>query len=367
LPKLLHLIDTGGPGGAETIFRDIVFGLPGDRWHSVSVVPRKGWLYDALIDRGVDPIVLSAESCGRWAYLTQLRRLIHHHRIDLVHSHLLGAGLYGSLATLGAPVPVLSTFHGLPDFSGRPFAVAGKVKILARKGNRVVFVSEHLRRSVLARWYVPSSRVEVIHNGVQLGALSPTGSERHELGARPGDFLIGAVGNLRPAKDYGTLLRAVAEVRQSGCPVRLAIIGAGGGELEHELMKLRSSLQLDDQVSFMGFRADAHRLISAVDLFVLSSSTEGFSLSTVEALWLGRPVIATRCGGPEEIVRDGVTGVLVPPGDPKALAVQMRRLLDHPQLRMELGARGARDVRDRFSIERMISSYTRIYNDMLEN
>jgi glycosyltransferase involved in cell wall biosynthesis len=359
---VLHLIETGGPGGAETIFRDMVTGLPPGRWRCVPVIPVEDWLHQALAAKGVTPILLPAGGNGRLRTLVGLRRIMRENEIDLVHAHLLGSGVYASLAALPQHTPVVCTLHGLPDLSGADPLLSLKIRILSRRGNRIVFVSNALRDAVLSRHPLPRERVTVVHNGIELMPLDLDGSEREQLGASPEDFLVGAVGNVRPAKDYPTLLRAVAIARDRGCPMRAVVLGEGSGQLRDDLVKLRSRLGLDQAVSFLGFRWDALRFLSAFDAFALSSSTEGFSLSTLEALWIGTPVVATACGGPEEIVRHGVTGLLVPPRDPEALADALFRLYRESGLARRLATTGMRDVRRRFSRARMIEAYETIYD-----
>jgi glycosyltransferase involved in cell wall biosynthesis len=359
---VLHLIETGGPGGAETIFRDIVTGLASARWLSVPVIPVEDWLHQALAEKGVTPILLPAHGNGRLRTLVGLRRIMRKNEIDLVHAHLLGSGVYASLAGLPKHTPVVCTLHGLPDVSGADPLLPLKIRIVSWRRNRIVFVSNALRDAVLSRHPLPLGSVTVVHNGIEVTPPDLDGSEREQLGAAPGDFLVGAVGNLRPAKDYPTLLRAVAIARDRGCPMRVVVLGEGSGQLQHDLMELRSRLGLNQIVSFLGFRWDAQRLLSAFDAFALSSSTEGFSLSTLEALWIGTPVVATACGGPEEIVRHGVTGLLVPPRDPAALADALFRLYREPALAVRMAKTGMRDVQHRFSRARMIEAYEAIYD-----
>jgi glycosyltransferase involved in cell wall biosynthesis len=144
------------------------------------------------------------------------------------------------------------------------------------------------------------------------------------------------------------------------------VLGHGSDRQMEDLLALRRELALEDHVSFLGFRQDARRLLSGLDVFVSSSSTEGFSLSTVEALWVGKPVVATRSGGPEEIVRDGETALLVPTRSPAALADGVERLLRDPALARRLGEDGKRHVRQRFSRERMVANYEEVYREALD-
>jgi glycosyltransferase involved in cell wall biosynthesis len=362
---VLHLIDTGGPGGAETVFHSLVTGLDPARWRSVAVVPVVDWLHGALVEHGVEPRLLEPGGSGRAAYLIRLHALMRRERVALVHAHLLGSAVYGSLAAMPGNVPVVCTFHGLPDIPEGGRLLAAKLRIIQRRRNRLVFVSESLRRALTRRHRLTADATRVIPNGVAPVVPEATGTEREELGAAPGDFLVVALGNIRPAKDYGTLLGAAAHLRAAGVPVRVAILGEGRGPLREALERERDERGLGDVVSFVGFRPDALRLLAAADAFVSSSSSEGFSLSTVEALWLARPVVATRSGGPEEIVRHGETGLLVPVGDAPALAAALAEVHRAPDEALRRARTGSLDVRERFSREAMLGHYEALYDELL--
>ncbi len=361
---VLHLIDTGGPGGAETILLSVVTGL-GPEWRSVPVVPVRDWLHGALVERGVEPILLRPEELAGPAHLRTILRLIRRHRVDVVHTHLLGSAVYASLAAAPFGVPVVSTFHGLPDIPPSGRWTSSKIRILSRRRNRVVFVSGKLRDAMVERHGFRRDLTRVVPNGVELPPPGTPPLDRAALGAGPGDFLVGAVGNLRPAKDYATLLRAAAELVRRRVPLRVVVAGQGSGALRDELLALRTELGLEERVAFLGFRRDVPRLLATFDAVVSSSSSEGFSLAIVEALALGRPVVATRSGGPEEILRQGETGLLLPTGDPAALADGLERLWREPELGARLGAAGDKDVRKRFAVERMVGDYAAIYREVL--
>ena len=364
---VLHLIDTGGPGGAETIYLQLVNGIDRDRWRSVPVVPVIDWLHGVLMASGSMPLVVSNQSRARLPYILHLRSVIRREGVDLIHAHLMGSALYGSLAAMLSNLPVVCTFHGLPDIGLGGAGVRMKFRVISRRRNRVVFVSGALREAITTRFDLPASVVRVVPNGIPELAPVMTGTEREEMGDTGGRFVVTAVGNVRPAKDYGTLLRAAALLRDWGVPVRLVIIGQASGPLYEDLCRLRRDLDLDREVEFMGFRSDAGRLVAAADGFVSSSSTEGFSLSTVEALHLGRPVVVTRSGGPEEIVRHRETGLLVPVGDPAAIADGLRWVSCNPTSSREMAEWGRKDVRERFSLSRMIESYESLYRELTES
>lgn len=361
---VLHLIDTGGPGGAETIFRSLVTGL-GAGWRSVPVVPVRDWLYESLLEHGVRPIVLEGDDLTGLGHLRAIARLIRGHRVDLVQTHLLGSAVYASLASSPFRIPVITTFHGSPDIPADGRWTRLKIRILSRPMNRAVFVSGRLRDELLALHGFARDRSRVVLNGIDLPPPGVAAAPREELGALPGEFLVGAVGNIRPAKDYGTLLSAAAELVKREVPLRMVIVGQGEGRLLDELLARRSELGLEERIEFLGFRSDVHRLVAAFDAFVTSSSNEGFSLTTVEAMALRKPVVATRSGGPEQIVTDGETGLLVPTRDPRAISDALQRLHRDPELARRLGIAGDLDVRRRFTAERMVSDYERVYREAL--
>jgi glycosyltransferase involved in cell wall biosynthesis len=207
----------------------------------------------------------------------------------------------------------------------------------------------------------------VIHNGVPFDEPKLTGAERETCGAGPGDILVGAVGNIRPAKDYETFVRAAAIVCGCRSNVRFAIAGDDRSPLTEPLKRLTSELGIEERVRLLGFRQDASALAASFDIFVSSSTTEGLPLATLEAVGLGTPVVLTRVGGVPEIVDSGRTGMLVPPSDPAALAQGILQLLDDPERASEMARAGAEDVRQRFSVQRMCRSYESLYDQLLRS
>ena len=356
------MIDTGGPGGAETVCLDIVSGLDSRRWRPVLVVPKRGWLWEEATRRGVQPVLLSAERSFDVGYVVRLASLAARQGARIIQTHLFGSAVYGGLVARVLRLPMVSTFHGAVDVAADERFLGMKFRAIDRRRNQVVFVSEALRTRFRPDRAFPRAESHVVHNGIDFERFHP-GAEldlRRELGAEAEDFLVVAVGNLRPAKSYDVLLRAAARLVDRTPRARLVVIGEGGGEFRDRLLAQRSELGLQDVVRFEGFRADTERVFRAADAFVISSESEGFSLTTVEAMATGLPVVATRCGGPEEILADG-GGLLVPRGRPEELAAALERLANHAPLRAALGDRGARIARERFGRDRMVRDYERLY------
>lgn len=360
--RVLHLIDTGGPGGAETVCLNLARGLQGRVAHQTIVVPERDWLYEELVANGMSPLVRSTRPGGfDLGYAAWLRRLVKTEGIGLIQTHLLGSATYGAITGLMTRVPSVCTFHGTPDFSGSSWLLALKLRMIAHPMNRVVCVSTALRRFLELHHGVPLERSSTIYNGVDF-------SDRHrhqsETGARPvdGDLILGAVGNVRPAKDYPTLLQALAQVRDKGVDASLLVMGQASDRALADLNAVADRLGVSPFVHFLGFRPDARSVLASCDVFVSSSSSEGFSLATVEAMSLGLPVVVTRSGGPEEIVSHDRTGLLVPTANPAAIAEAVTRLWRNPELARTLGRAGEEHARKAFSVESMVAAYLSTYD-----
>lgn len=364
---VLHLIDTGGPGGAETVLANVVEGLPASRWRPVVVLPERDWLFEHLSLRNIESTLLTSSGSFDYRFLLALDAIVRRERVTLIHAHLLTSSVYGSLVARLRGIPVVCTFHGQVDVSSSERFRRTKVNILDRRKNRVVFVSEALREHVLSQQPLRAAKTTVIPNGIDPDRFRPQRNDalRRELGIAPEDILVGAVGNVRHSKDYDTFLRAAALLRQSSPRFRFVVVGDTRTPLLPGLMELREQLDLAESFSFLGFREDTATLLNNFDVFALSSDQEGFSIATIQAMATGLPVVATRCGGPEEILTHDVNGVLVPTRSPETLARAILNLVGNPEDRDRLAQSAREEVLARFTLERMVSRYEDVYADSL--
>lgn len=356
--KILQLIDTGGPGGAETMFAQLVSRWPANDGHVIGVVSREGWLALELRRLNVTPKVIASKGSFNFSYLSTLVRLIKEEDADIVVAHLFGSCLYASIAGLITGRPVIGVLHGHSDISNERFLWL-KSWLLRRGLARLVCVSDALADMYKESIGFPSTRCRVIHNGIDTERFLPLDGEHRQ------EFVVGAVGNLRRPKSYDVLLHAAQIVTQELPEIRFEIVGQGSEELLEELVKLRNDLDLENNVNFAGFRAVDAELYGEFDLYVSSSTTEGFSLTCIEAMACGLPVIATRSGGPETIIEDGRTGVLVDVQDPHALARAIVQLIRDPNYRHQLALRGRQSILERFDIEQTLDAYSGLCQDLL--
>jgi glycosyltransferase involved in cell wall biosynthesis len=364
---VLHLIDTTGPGGAETVFTDLVRGIDRARYRSVVVTAGPGWVENTVREAGIEGHTIPQRGRFAVAYARKLRALLQSERVDLVHAHLVGASVYASLAAMGTSIPVVGTVHGHADLPASDRLALIRYGVLRLGASHIVAVSEALRQTFVSRSRYPAVRTSVIYNGIDPEIFFPgvDSSFRSNLGIGPDEFVFGALGNVRAPKAYDVLLRAAALLAMDNLPARVVIVGDTSGSIFPQLQRLHTSLGLADRVIFAGFRRDVPQVLRAFNALALSSRTEGFSLATVQALATGLPVIATRSGGPEEIIEDQKTGLLVPTNDPAALAAAMRRVRDDAGLRLRLSAAGPAAVWARFDRRSMLEAYQRLYDALL--
>jgi glycosyltransferase involved in cell wall biosynthesis len=317
----------------------------------------------SLTDRGVPaediehagwPVYCLAKLPGfRWRAVRQLKDAFKQHGVRVVHTHNTGAMIYGALAARWAGVrAVIHTRHG-QRFGARR-RQTWTFAALSRLMDRIVGVSEDSARLCI-REGVPPGRVRTIWNGIDLTRFAYTGS-------CPGGPAV-LVARLVPAKDLPTLLQAAALVVRREPAFRLQV--AGDGPCMPEARQTIQDLDLQDHVQLLGECRDVPAVLRQASLFVMSSRTEGISLTLLEAMACGLPVVATRVGGNTEVVQDGQTGWLVPAGDVQRLADAVERLWLDVEEGRRFGLAGRERVVRHFDIERMVRQYEDLYREVL--
>jgi glycosyltransferase involved in cell wall biosynthesis len=366
---ILHTIETGGTGGAETVYLDLVRRLDPTRWRHVAIVPTREWMYDQLTALGIETVVMPERKVidGVLSFV-RAAALIKTHDVDLIHAHLFGSAVRASVLARVCGVPAIATLHGAIDFTkGQRFRGA-KVAAISHGLNRVVFVSEALRRSFIAQSKMRPELATVITNGIDASKFSSAdgASFRAELGIGAKEFVVGTVATPgRRAKGLDILLEAASILKELSPDCKIVIIGdldLGRGDA---LLKDRKERGLTNDVIVTGFRKDVNRALASFDLYAMASRSEGFPLSLLEAMAAGLPIVATRCGGPEQILEDGVTGVLVPNESPADIAAAIASLRQRADERKRLGERARAAARTRFTLDAQVRAYDALYESCL--
>lgn len=327
----------------------------------------EGWVYEELCRRGITPLFIDAKGSFNWRYLRDLVTLIRYERVDLIQSHLLGSNVYCSLAGLLMRVPVVATFHGAVDLAGTERLKGLKFTAINLGARCIVAVSASLRKNILSRTTLNASKTEVIHNGICTADFQRIHSDalRQQFGWGKENIIVGSLGNIRSAKGYDILLRAAALLKDKSVIFRFVIAGQGKHGLYDDLLKLRKELSLEDNVHFLGFNGDPAGFLSSLDLFLLPSKSEGFSIATIQAMAASLPVIVTRSGGPEEIVTHGENGLMIEANCPEAIAGALEKLAANPDLCAKLASRGREHAIQNFDISSMLRAYQNIYDRVL--
>ena len=292
--------------------------------------------------------------------MLRLARMLRADGVGVIHCHNHGALVYGALAARLVPgTRVVYTVHGAITSARRStsrFLRLGLVR-------DVVFVSAHARNVGRQAGLATNDHVHTIVNGVDLTAFTSAKGDgrrvRREHGIPEDAPVCGIVARLTEAKDHRTLFAAVAIARET-CPALHCLV-VGDGELRDELERDAAARGLSGVVHFTGARDNIRDYLDAMDVFVLSSVTEGLAMTLLEAMAAARPVVATRVGGNPEVVEDGVTGRLVPPSDPTTLAGAIVSVLDQPDLARAMGDAGRARAGHRFGLNAMVREYQAVY------
>lgn len=352
------------PGGTERLVIELVTRLAGRFRMAVCCLDDPGtWGLD-LAAQGVPVTALHRGAGFRPSLGSQIARFARAHDASVLHCHHYSPFVYGRLARLwNRHLQVVYTEHG--RLSDVPATLKRRMAntVVGRYGGPMFAVSGALRSHLVSEGF--SRRLGVIHNGIEIGAL-PGEEDRRQaravLHVSDDTILVGTAARLDPVKDLPSLIEAVAHVRRAGTRVALAIIGDGPERVATEGAARQHGV--DDIVTLTGYRADVRQLLSGFDIYVNSSISEGVSLTILEAMAAGLPVVATNVGGTPEVVLDNVTGVLVPARSPAALAEALLGLAQFSERRARMGRAGRGRVSEMFTIERMVEDYARVYARM---
>ncbi len=366
MDTIVHIIETSGPGGAETVFLDLVRSLDPARWRSVAVIPASGWLDDELRKSGIETYIISERISFDPVFFARLVKLVRRENAAVIHGHLLGSSVRAALLSVATGVPAIGTLHGQTDMSANEGYRGMKIAALQRL-RKLVFVSEQLLEAFAEITPISKSLGKVIPNGIDAARFNGQHAAdiRAEFGIPPTDFLIGAIGNPGPAKGYEVMLDAASLLKHRSPGCRFIVVGEMSEGRGDQLISGRHSRGLENDVIFTGFRSDVAPILAALDLYLLPSLSEGFSLSLVEAMAAGRAIVATRCGGPEGILEDRVTGVLVPANSASAIANAVAELRNDPTLRAQLGSAARTAASVRYTRKAQVEAYEKLYIECL--
>lgn len=354
------------------------------RGHRVlTACPGGNWLSDAHRAASLECYEMEVRGWAAVRQLYALARQMRRERFSVVHSHTIRSAIQGYLISRVVGIPLVVTPH-----SSRHTPVYRW--LIPRGNNRILAVSDFVRRELLLQG-VPAARIRTVHNGTDLletseqsaaGAASQSSQKPslpldagsapnagradilRELNLPPGARVIGVVGPVTEAKGQQLLLEAAPQIAAARPDTAFLLVGELSAEDRERLVALACRLGVADRVVFTGYREDATHLMRAMDVVAVPSEAETFGLVVVEAMALGKPVVATAVGGIPKIVRDGETGLLVP-REPPALAAAVIRILGSGEMLEAMGSAGLRRVSQRFTAAQMVAGTESLYLNAL--
>jgi len=371
---ILLVIDNLEFGGGERGMLQLAEGLARDGWR-VAAAGQPGGPFEAGVRAaGGEFVALDMRSRLPLGAVRTLRAAVGGRRFDLVHSQGARADFAARLALAGVPGVALVCTVQMPvegfDVPGwRRALYLALDRASARRVDRFIVVSRALWRTLVEGRRVPASRVRLVHNGVETAALASVDRKRaaaalrRELGLEAGAALVGAAGRLVWQKGFPHLIEAMRQVVARAPQARLLI--AGEGPQRAELESLARAAGLGGRARFLGFRGDVPEFLAALDVLVVPSVREGFPMITLEAMALGTPIVATAIDGTIEQLRHGVEALLVPPGDPGAIAAAVTRVLHDRALAARLAAAARSRAAAEFDVGRTLDLTRAVYAELL--
>lgn len=296
--------------------------------------------------------------------ITRIARLAGDVGADVLHLNGYAATSLGRVAAQLAGIPCIVHENWVdPGFSTVHSLFWG---ILSRFPATTYANSYYTKEFVVRQKGANPSQVQVIYNGIPVDdfrRVDPGEGRRvrRELSVPPNELVVGLVGMFHSNKGHHDFLASASKIVERRPDVRFVLVG--DGELREELKNLTVDLKLEDRVVFAGQREDMPAVLSMIDVWVSASYTESFGTGVVEAMAAGRAIVCTRSGGPEETLDDGVTALMVPPGDPRAMAEAIERFLDDEKLRLQFGRRAAREA-EKYEVSEMVARIEELYEDL---
>ncbi len=368
-PTVLHLIDCLRIGGGEMQMVDLLRRIDREKFRPlVGCLRKEGELVSVLDQAGIPAVEFPVR--GKLFYprsikeIVRLARFMRQEGVKILQTQDLYSHLVGIPAAVMARVPVVVTNrldlgHTMKRWHRRALGA------LSFGITRVMANSEGVRRMLIEVERIDPAKIELIYNGVNLEQFPIPPKEKIPLPLAPEDRPIVVVANLWPVKGHEILLEAAVRVVASDPNAKFILVGTGAGR--RAILEARArALSIDRHVLFLGPREDVPQILSQMEISVLPSLAEGFSNAILESMAASLPMVATDVGGNREAIVEGVTGFLVPPRDPVALADRILRLLGDRNLAQRMGRAGRERIETTFSLQRMVAETERFYERLLD-
>lgn len=363
-PKIMHVVISMVVGGAERLVYDMVrYPAFADNPPIVCCMDSLGELGDKLRQEGYKVYCKGRKAGFDFSMIAWLRDIMRAENVDVVHAHQYSPLVYATPAAfLAGRKKVVYTEHGRFYPERKSWKRSLINPFLSLGVDHLVSISKATADSMATYDNFPRRRIEVIHNGIDTSGMNPPidkKAKRRELGLSETCRIIGTAARLNSIKNIPMMLRGLKQVLQQVPDCCLVI--AGQGEEEEGLKRLAEELDISERVKFIGLRFDLPEVYQLFDVFLLTSFSEGISVTLLEAMASGVPSVVTDVGGNREVVVEGETGYLVPSDDDRLLATLICRMLKQFDLVSQLGWAARQRSQNSFSVESMMCRYQRLY------
>lgn len=365
--KIAYIFTSIDFGGSEKVSLTFLKKVDRNKFHISPVLLVRPWEQENFFIQELKkedyqlykiPVAIKPRSKGRdYFRLLRCYRMIYSFlrkgSFDLVHTHGYFADIIGIPAAKILGIPVISTCHGFVSIDRNLKLYNLFDRVALRFAKKIIAVSDSIKND-LGKRGIRKTRIVTIQNAVNGSSCTESSSQRrlerrHNLGLSDHDFVVGYVGRLSEEKGVQYLIKAASHLNESDVPVKILIIGEG--PQRKELEDLAKKANIGNNVIFAGFQSEIEKWLSAMDIFVLPSLTEGTPMSLLEAMAYGMPVVASAVGGVPQVIDSEKNGILVPPGKPQDIKDAIRLLYLNENLRKSFSREARQKIKSKYNIE----------------
>lgn len=369
--NIMHILHSFEAGGLEEVVINLINNLNLNLFNVCVCSLTKGGAFKNRISTKIKIFELNKKEGNDYLIPFRLMKLFKQEKIQIVHTHNWGTLCEGAVGAKLAHIPIIiHQEHGtlisvIKNKKRRRLTIKFLFNYIE---NQVIAVSNALKQAIIEFLNIDKSKIITIHNGIQIDKFDiiiDKTSKRKELGLTDDDIVVGTIGRLVPVKNQKVLIQAIKYLLNRLPKIKLILIGKG--PLEEELKTFTQNLNLTNKVLFLGQRNDIPELLKIMDVFTLPSLHEGISITLLEAMASGLPVVATDVGGNPEVVINGKTGILIPPNDHIKLAEAINDIIQDKNKATLYACTAKMQIKNKFSLEKMVNKYENLYKLFIEN
>lgn len=361
--NLLHVTFDMHIGGTEQVIKNLIEATDTSKYNlSIFCIETPiGPFGEMLMKKGHHIEAYNRKQGFDLKLLAKLRQYIIHNKIDVLHCHQYTPWVYGALASLLTGSKVIFTEHGrfYPDRSSWKRRYINPLLVMST--DYISAISKATRQALVDYEFIPAHKIEVIYNGInELQTKNSAAAElRKKLSIPLNTVVLGTIARLDPIKNHELLISAFAEIHKKYADSMLVIVG--DGETRTQLEQLVNKLEVSDKVIFTGYQENPADYLELMDIFLLTSLSEGTPMTLLEAMSLSKPCIVTDVGGNPEIIQHHITGLVTPSKDQNKLVENLDLLFTDSVFRAKLGYAGRKLFEQKFTAQKMLKQYLPLY------